>query len=133
MLLRSLNAMVIFLMFATPAQSKTIRYSAMSGDDLKTFLKGKSDDVAEFHSGDIIHLKVNVRGDFIESLASPATKIVVKKSFFLKSEGDELLLSWDNSEFLPLQDQIRGKVQASASRENGMSSVLLEVEANHQQ
>jgi hypothetical protein len=123
---------VLVLMFASPAYSKTMRYSDMSETDFGTFLSGESGDVAEFRSGDILRLKVKVSGDILESINDPATEIFVKKSFFLKVEDQDLMLSWDNIEFLAMKDQIRGQLKVSATGNEVVSTVAIELEANQQ-
>lgn len=132
MLSNLIRTIVVFFMVASPAFSKTVRYSEMSEGELEAFLKGGTGDIAEFQRGDIIRLKVKVSGEILESIASPSTKIYVKKGFFLKAEGEDLLLSWDNTEYLPIKDQIQGRLQVSASGDDVVSAVLIKLEANQQ-
>jgi hypothetical protein len=121
---------LITLLCASTAFSKTELYSEMGNNALNAFLKGETTDVIEFRRGDTIQFNVRVSGDILESITSPSTEIVVKKGFYLKKVDNELFMSWDNSKYLPIRDQMQGHLQASASGDDAISEVHLDLEAN---
>ena len=115
---------------ATTLFAKTLRLSGLSSTEILTFLEGHSDNTLEFKQGDIINLKLDVSGEILQAIATPETKVSVKKSFFLRMQEDELLMSWDGETFKPFKELITGSMSASATGEGSITAVVFKLKAD---
>lgn len=111
-----IGAVVILGIFsASVVSAKTLRFSSATGEEIKSFMEGESDDSLQFVAGDTLPLTVTIDGDILQSKPAVATPVEVKRGFFLRMDGDQLRISWDGVEYVPLADAIGGRLGASAS------------------
>lgn len=109
---------------AVGAQTPPRRVSTMSPSDLNTFFEGDDDGaVVEFRAGDTLAVRLTFTGDLLESTAHDPTPVRIKKGFFVKRDGDDLLLSWDGQTFKSYREMITGEISARAGGEQGATTL----------
>ena len=100
---------------ASNANAKTINASKLSENALNAFMSGESDDVLEFQKGDEIKVTFKAEGDLLETTSGGPAMVKVKKTFYIKIDADQLLMSFDGQDYRPLKDTITGSLKGSAS------------------
>ena len=80
-------------------------------------------EVAEFRQGDQIPVSFLAEGDLIETSQSAVNYVVVKRTFWLKKENDEIMISLDGTNFKPFKEL--STLQLSASAESSDKSGII--------
>lgn len=97
----------------------------MSEPDFSQFLQVNPDAVPKFRAGDVLKFRVLFEGDILESSSDQRTLVEVKKSFFLKKEYDQLMLSWDGHDYQTAQEALTGSISAGAGGSSSATDMLL--------
>lgn len=98
------------------AQTRVLRASEMNSEQWSEILKNGSEEVTvEFRQDDEIPVSFSAQGDLLETSKSGISYVQVKKSFWLKLQNNDVVLSLDGTNFKPLNQVIGGSFSAGAS------------------
>lgn len=108
------------LLFATLSEAKTIRATDMTSTQWSQLYSGQGQDlVVEFREGDELPVTLEAEGDLVETRKASTTYISVKKHFWMKLMQNDLVLSLDGQNFLPVSKLISGSFSAGVGRSQG--------------
>jgi hypothetical protein len=116
------------------SSEKVIMASDLSPTKLAAFLFEDFEQEAsiEFREGDQLPIKIQLSGDLFTTITQGETVVQIDKGFFLKKDGDDILMSWDGSDYQPFKELVGGKlsVGASGSTPGQADQILLGAEIN---
>ncbi len=105
----------VSLFVASAAEAKTARFQSIKPEEWAGMMAGTSDLTVEFRRGDLLPVDVKASGDLLATKGAGSVTIEVQQTFYLKAEGNDLLLSVDGVDFAPITDRVSGHLSASAS------------------
>jgi len=97
------------------ASARTVSFDRLSAGELGAFLAGTSDVTVAFAKGDVIPVQIEAKGDLVATVGDASFAVQAQRDFYLRRDGDDVLLSIDGVKFAPLLDQIHGTLSAQAS------------------
>lgn len=109
------------------AQAKTIRATDLGSSIWSEIGKGKLCDVTiEFRQGDELPVSFSAEGDLFETSQASVGYVGIKKNFWIKLQGNSILMSLDSSTFKDIKDVISGSFEAGtgADQNGGLANTL---------
>lgn len=116
----SLSALCIL---STSSFGRTLRPGTLNEKELRSLFHSHAKDVFEFREGDQIPLTLKVEGNVLQSISPVSTMITIKKSFFLRFDGDHLMMSWDGGDYLPYRDMVASNLEVEADASSPVAAV----------
>ncbi|MFN7685700.1 MAG: hypothetical protein ACK5QT_09860 [Oligoflexia bacterium] len=118
---------VFAMMGLSAAEARTVRATELTPQVWSQFDKGEiSDLTVEFRQGDEIPVTLQTEGDLLETKSASPTYIGVKRSFWVRMEQNQILMSLDGTHFKPFNQVIGGSftVGASSDQIGGPASAI---------
>ena len=118
---RQLVTAVSLLLMGWSASAKTVRATDLGSSVWAEINKASFEDLTiEFRQGDRIPASFVAEGDLFETIESSVASIGIKKSFWIKIDKNQILMSFDNVEFKDFQKVISGSFKAgTGADQNG--------------
>jgi hypothetical protein len=69
----------------------------------------------QFRQGDRIPMNFHAEGDLLESADDHPIYLTVRRGFFMKMVGNEVLMSLDGIQYRKMKDLVKGTISADAS------------------
>jgi hypothetical protein len=116
---RQLVTITALVFVSTGVFANTIRATQLSSLNLNDMPADKFKDLLiEFRAGDEIPLNFAATGDlFLTTQASPVF-VKIQKDFWLKFDGNELMISFDQQNYKKMKDALNGRITAGASTDH---------------
>lgn len=87
--------------WSSPSLARTVRFSNLTAGDVRALRVGDSDLTIEFVQGDQIPLHPSISGNLLATTGTSTVTVTAQSTFFLKRDGDEILISTDGTQFSP--------------------------------
>jgi hypothetical protein len=101
------------------AQAKTVRATEMSTDLWSQISVGlRSELIVEFRQGDELPVSFASEGDLIETTQTGTSYITVKRSFWLKVEGNDVQMSLNGTTYKPISEIVTGRFSAGTGSDS---------------
>ncbi|MCB9027382.1 MAG: hypothetical protein H6625_13755 [Bdellovibrionaceae bacterium] len=98
------------------ANAITIQATEMNSDLWAKLTAGMSSElIVEFRQGDELPVAFSSKGDFLETVQVGTSYVEVKRDFWLKLKGNDVLMSLDGATYKPISDITTGSFSAEAS------------------
>ena len=111
------------------AQTRVLRAREMNSDQWsEIFKKGSEDFTVEFRQDDEIPVSFSAQGDLLETSKAGISYVQVKRTFWLKLQNKDVVLSLDGNNFKPLNQVVSGSFSAGAgSGQSGLPVNAIEL------
>lgn len=97
------------------ASAEVVRFQALTPSQLEAIIEGRSDTTVEFRKDDPLPLDLLAAGDLFVTNVPQTTTLRVAQTFYVRVDGEDILLSRDGVAFLPFKEAITGHLKASAT------------------
>ena len=111
------------------AEARTVRATELNPQIWSQYNKGEFNELTvEFRQGDEVPLNFQAEGDLLETKVSNPSYLGVKRTFWVRMEQKQILMSLDGVNFKPFNQIIGGSFTVGASSEpNGGPANALNV------
>lgn len=119
--------LILGLQVSAQGASKALRVAEISPLLWTQFNKGEIKDLAiEFRLGDRLPVNLQAEGDLFETSEVNASYLVVKRSFWLRVEQNDMLMSLDGTTYKQVKDLVTGSITAGAGsdEQNGIANSI---------
>lgn len=108
----------LFLTQLSIAEARSIRATELNSQIWSQYNKGEIGDlIVEFRQEDEVPINFQAQGDLLETKVSNPTYLRVKRTFWVKMEQKQILMSLDGVNFKPFNQVIGGTLTVGTSQE----------------
>lgn len=109
------------------AEARTVRATELTAKIWSQLDKGEIEDlIIEFRQGDEIPVTLQTEGDLLETKSANPSYVGVKRSFWVRMEQNQILMSLDGVQFKPFHQMLSGSftVGASSDQSGGPANAI---------